>query len=253
MEDNVVLITGGSGKLGTQIALSLLDKGHTVIVTKKTQSAFDFPQDFPEANKKLLHIIQTDFSADDAISGIKKFLDENGLKPTALVNAARSLDTLQTKSDGTVTRDNFMSEYLIDVVVPYELSMMLALSPGSRLKRIVNIGSQYGSVAANPHLYSDYERQSMIHYSVAKAGLNQLTRELAVRLAPKNIPVNCVAYGGVEGRVDEAFKERYAKLCPTGRMLGEDEIASPVLYLLLDASESLTGQILALDGGWSIW
>jgi NAD(P)-dependent dehydrogenase (short-subunit alcohol dehydrogenase family) len=131
--------------------------------------------------------------------------------------------------------------------------MALATQKNSQIRRVVNIGSQYGTVAVNPHLYIDPVKQSPLHYGVAKAALAHLTKELAVRLAGKNIQVNCVAFGGVEGRVDDAFKERYAKLCPMGRMLRDDEVVGPVDMLLSDKCSGITGHVLAVDGGWGIW
>ena len=103
-----------------------------------------------------------------------------------------------------------MGELLMDVVVPYELTMALVQHPSSKLESVVNIGSQYGVVAPNLNLYSDPVRESPLHYGVAKAGMGHLTKELAIRLAGQGIRVNCVAYGGVEGRVDDDFKARYS-------------------------------------------
>ena len=102
-------------------------------------------------------------------------------------------------------------------------------------------------------MYNNPDFDSPIHYGVIKAALNHLTKELAVRLANKNILVNAVAYGGVEGRADGEFIARYKELCPKGRMLKSEEIAGIVSYLLLSADDMLTGQVIALDGGWSVW
>ena len=96
-------------------------------------------------------------------------------------------------------------------------------------------------------------RQSPLHYSVAKAAQVQLTRELAVRLAPKGIRVNGICFGGVEGRADEAFVDRYRQLCPAGRMLRDDEVVGPVDYLVSDASSGMTGHNMMVDGGWTTW
>jgi NAD(P)-dependent dehydrogenase (short-subunit alcohol dehydrogenase family) len=92
-----------------------------------------------------------------------------------------------------------------------------------------------------------------LHYGVSKAGLGHLTKELAVRFADQDIRVNCVAFGGVEGRVDENFKNRYSLLCPMGRMLNEGDLAGPVDLLLSSASSAITGHTLIVDGGWSLW
>jgi NAD(P)-dependent dehydrogenase (short-subunit alcohol dehydrogenase family) len=169
-----------------------------------------------------------------------------------LINNARNLNFLKTSEFGITSRENFINEYLLDVVVPYELSMELE-TYSSKLSLILNIGSQYGTVGANSNLYENPDRDSPIHYGVAKAALSHLTKELAIRFASKDVQVNCIAYGGVEGRVDDEFKKKYSKMLPMGRMLFEDEITWPLDALLSQKSRPMTGQTLNFDGGWTIW
>ena len=123
----------------------------------------------------------------------------------------------------------------------------------SKLKNIINVSSIYGMVAPTPGIYKDFEKESPINYGVAKAALIQLTRELAVRLADKNIRVNSISYGGVEGRADKNFKKRYGQFCPDGRMLRRDEVYGAISFLLSEASSGMTGHNLVVDGGWTIW
>ena len=111
----------------------------------------------------------------------------------------------------------------------------------------------YGSVAANPALYEGDSAQSPIQYGLAKAGLHHLTKELSVRFAKDNIRVNCIAFGGVEGRSHSDFKSRYAMLSPMGRMLREEEVIGPLEFLITTASSSITGHTIAADGGWTVW
>ncbi|MGH8744199.1 MAG: SDR family oxidoreductase, partial [Burkholderiales bacterium] len=79
------------------------------------------------------------------------------------------------------------------------------------------------------------------------------TKEMAARYARSGLTVNTVTYGGVEGRVTETFKQRYAELCPQGKMLGLDDLSGPVLFLLSEGSGSVTGHNLMADGGWTLW
>jgi NAD(P)-dependent dehydrogenase (short-subunit alcohol dehydrogenase family) len=248
----VILITGASGKFGVIFVKHLLEAGHTVIGTTSTQASLDLLEKNLDLSSKRFIGIVIDLCEERSAQRVIEVLEERNIKPDCLINAARSLKFLKTDGMGLTTRYDFVNEYLLDVVIPYELAMKLK-SYSKSLRTILNIGSQYGIVAANPHLYDHPETESPIQYSVAKAALSHLTKELAVRLAKDGIQVNCIAYGGVEGRVDELFKDRYSKMTPIGRMLFDDEITWPLDALLSDGSMAMTGQTINFDGGWTIW
>lgn len=253
MTTRTILLTGATGKFGKVLSRHFVAAGDTVIGTARSVESLEcLGKTVGDGGKRFIGIV-SDLAAEGGVERLVAELASRSLYPDCLINNARSLDYLKAQDNGIVSRENFADEYVLDVVVPYELTMLLAKQADSRLAKVVNIGSQYGSVAANPSLYDDPERQSPIHYSVAKAALVHLTRELAVRLAKQKVQINCVAYGGVEGRVDEAFRQRYANLCPMGRMLTEDELAGPVEMLLSAHSHGITGHTLMADGGWSLW
>lgn len=247
-----ILITGGTGKFGRKFVEHFLAKEWRVIFTTTTKArgeAFIKELGGPD----YLEGITSDLTSPSAARELMEELQRREHCINHLVNNARRLDSLKTDALGQTSRVDFMAEYLMDVVVPYELSMGLFNAQPDELKTITNIGSQYGVVAANPHLYEDYTKQSPIQYGVAKAALGHLTKELAVRMAREGVRVNCIAYGGVEGRVDDAFKARYAALTPSARMLTEEEVVGPLDLLVAQASSAVTGQTLVADGGWSIW
>lgn len=250
---STILITGGTGKFGSVLVDFFFQKGMQVVFTSTSKKKIAALAGEYSHNNQSLVGIEVDFNIEGSVDYLVGQLVEKNISIDFLVNNARSLTSLAIEADGSVSRENFLAEYLLDVVVPYELTMALAKLKDSSLKSVVNIGSQYGIVAANPSLYTDYTRQSPIQYGVAKAGLVHLTKELAVRLAGQNVRVNCVAYGGVEGRVDEGFKLRYASLVPARRMLSEAEIPGPIEFLLSDISSAMTGQVVCADGGWTIW
>lgn len=247
-----ILITGGTGKFGRQFVLNFARKGWKVFFTTTSQiraDEFIVHNNLPDS----VVGIEIDLMQDGAASSLVSELNASGHYVNHLVNNARSLSFLNVNDRGQTERREFQAEYLMDVVVPYELSMALFNSQSESLKTITNIGSQYGIVAANPYLYEDYLRQSPIQYGVAKAALGHLTKELAVRFADKGVRVNCIAYGGVEGRVDAEFRQRYANLTPSRRMLLESELVGPLEALIQNGSSAITGQTLIADGGWSLW
>ena len=118
--------------------------------------------------------------------------------------------------------------------------------------RIVNISSVLGVVPA----------RLQCAYTAAKAGVIQMTRTMALELAPSNILVNCVAPGSTltEGTKqlfysDEAmFQERAKRMLdhvPLNRPGTVEEIAHAVLFFVAPESSYITGQTLCVDGGWS--
>lgn len=252
-KNKVLLLTGATGKLGRLLFAHFLNAGWTVVATSRDRTRLDALLAEHSQQAERAFGVVVDFQLPGAVPGVVRELSKKGLFITRLINNARSLATLAVKPDGTTQRAHFMQEFDLDVVVPYELTMALAQSDEHQLRSVVNIGSQYGLVAPNPALYDDGLNQSPIQYGVSKAGLHHLTRELAVRLAPQGIQVNCVAFGGVEGRNDTSFLRRYAELVPTRRMLNETEVAGPVAFLLDEASSAVNGHVLVADGGWTLW
>ena len=252
MIPQTILITGGTGKFGRKFVEYFVGQGWQVLFTSTNQDNADrLIKELKNQDKVAFFI--ADLTQPEAAIQLVKDIKIAGYKVNHLVNNARSLEFLQTDALGQASRDDFMAEYLMDVVVPYELSVALFNMQPEPLKTITNIGSQYGIVAANPHLYDNPIKSSPIQYGVAKAALMHLTKELAVRFAADNIRVNCIAYGGVEGRVDTDFKARYAQLTPSRSMLAEADIAGPLAFLTADNCSAINGQTIQADGGWTLW
>lgn len=256
MNNKTILITGGTGLLGTQFVTHFLrNKYITIFTSKNIKKSRKLISNLKKMNgNNLLHSIIVNHEDKDSSSRILEYLSKHNLKPDCLVNNVINLkyQFIDPKSH-LINRKNWIGEFTLDVIVPYELTFKLAFLKKSSLKRVVNIASMYGVVARHPNLYLNPERESPINYGVAKASLIHLTKELAIRLAHFKINVNCISYGGIEGRVDDSFKKRYAKLCPSGKMLKKEDIVGAVDFLTSDSSSAITGHNLIVDGGWTIW
>jgi NAD(P)-dependent dehydrogenase (short-subunit alcohol dehydrogenase family) len=249
--DELVLLTGATGKFGHVLTRHLVSQGWTVVATSRDPARVAaLTEGFPVG--AVVGVV-ADLLAPDGVDVLVDDLAQRGLAVTHLVNNARSLSSLAVQASGLTRRQDFLAELDMNVVVPYTLATRLASDARHRLRNVVNVGSMYGLVAPNPALYEGSLVRSPVQYGVSKAALHHLTRELAVRLSPQGVRVNCVAFGGVEGRVDEGFLNRYAALAPAGRMLREPEVVGPVDFLLSEASSAVQGHVLVADGGWSIW
>ena len=91
-------------------------------------------------------MLPVDLSLPDGTSSLLHELRKKELFPEYLINNARNSSYLSVQKNGLVPRSNFLSEISLDVVVPYELTALLADDPNSSLNSVVNIGSQYGVV-----------------------------------------------------------------------------------------------------------
>ncbi len=120
--------------------------------------------------------------------------------------------------------------------------------------RIIMLSSVAGSRANSVHY--------TVGYSATKAGLSNLTRQLAIEWAKHDILVNAIApsYFPTEmtidpriGDVDPAQKARMHQWTPLGRLGREGELETAVLFLAAPASSYVTGSVVTVDGGWTAW
>lgn len=236
--DRNILITGGTGKVGGVIVQKALQDGHNVYIG--TRNKIGARKLFQHDNA---HVFELDLQGNIDLTPI---LDE---RIDMVIHCARSLDSLGINDNLYVDDKNWETEWKMGISAPYEITRQLRKA-GS-LHDAIFISSMYGVVAPTPSLYENFEKSSPVQYGVVKAAQIQLTKELAVRLAP--IRVNCISYGGFEGRTDENFKARYGSLNPMGRMLGPQDVFAPVKMLLDDIEIAITGQNIQVDGGWTIW
>jgi NAD(P)-dependent dehydrogenase (short-subunit alcohol dehydrogenase family) len=248
-----ILITGGSGKVGIQLINHFLKNGFIVITTSRNKDVFLKSEKIKYDNKHAenLKVIEVDFNSPNAINTISSYLKNNNLVPQSIIHNARSLEFLKIENDNSVTTENFMGEFYIDVVFPYSLTVSLNREFHG-LENVIFISSIYGIVAPTPALYQDFQKSSPINYGVSKAAQIHLTKELAVRLAP-DIRVNCVSFGGIKGRADKSFIERYKSLNPQKKMMEDEDVVGPIEFLISDKSNNMTGQNIIIDGGWTIW
>lgn len=244
--DKNILITGAGGKVGKQLLQYFCAKGFNVFFTSRSGEKIKAIEACYNNAKGFI----IDFFEENSVSKLMMKLQSQNIQINYLINTARCLDTLAVETNGEIKEECFLNEYKLDVFIPYQLS--IALAKTHSLKKIINISSLYGMGSFNPHLYEPPFLPA-IQYACAKAAVIQLTKCLAVCLVDSNIQVNCVTYGGIEGRVDDAFKKRYAQLCPQKRMMREEEVVGAVDFLISNKSSYVLGQNIIVDGGWTIW
>jgi len=117
---------------------------------------------------------------------------------------------------------------------------------------IINIASTYGMLGSDWRLYEGTTMGNPAAYGTSKGGLIQFTRWLATTLAPA-VRVNAISPGGIRRNQPDQFIARYNARTPLQRMATEDDMRGAVAYMASDLSKYVTGQNLAVDGGWGVW
>ncbi len=231
---HVVLVTGAAKRIGRGIALRLAKEGARVAIHYSTSEAEARATAAECGNAPL-------FRADlEKVAEIERLFAEVhqhfGKLDGLVNNAARFTQRDPLK----ITEADWDFIHSVNLKATFfccqqGAKLMLAGDGG----RIVNISSLGGIRAWPDHA----------HYCASKAGVIHMTRALAQAWAPK-ITVNSVAPGVIPfGEPDERVKHLIAKT-PAGRAGTADEIADAVVFFL-NASDFMTGQVLAVDGGLS--
>jgi NAD(P)-dependent dehydrogenase (short-subunit alcohol dehydrogenase family) len=200
-----------------------------------------------------VEVLELDIAAGDDLSNESFVRDWFAAHPApALVNAFALNDHVSSARTSSRLMDVSLESFerFLQVNLTALFSVCREYARSNESGTIVNFTSVYGLVSPAQELYGDDEKH--IGYGVSKAGVVQLSRHLAVHLAPR-IRVNCVAPGGVQHRQSEAFKSAYAKRTPMGRMMAVDEVFGIVEFLVSSKSSYCTGGLFTVDGGWTAW
>ncbi len=116
---------------------------------------------------------------------------------------------------------------------------------------IVTLGSMSGLISNKP--------QRQVHYNAAKAGVHHMTKSLAGEWAHRGVRVNCVAPTYVDTPMSQGGFDKpdlfpvWMENTPMKRVATADEVASSILFLATDASSAMTGSVLVIDCGYTIW
>lgn len=252
------LITGATGALGRVMAHTLAEMGADLILVDRPESDFtNLERELSESWGIYPRSLICDLEIEDQRSRLIDQVNEDRLGLNILINNAAFVGT--SGLSGWI--DSFKHQSLetwrraFEVNLTAAFHLCQAFSPGLSANangNIINIASIYGEFGPDWSLYDGTPMGNPAAYGASKGGLIQLTRWLATTLGPK-VRVNAISPGGVLRGQPELFVTRYIKRTPLARMASEDDFRGAVAYLASDLSSYVTGQILRVDGGWSIW
>jgi NAD(P)-dependent dehydrogenase (short-subunit alcohol dehydrogenase family) len=251
LDNQTAIITGGGTGIGLTIAKRFHDEGAFVTICGRTEDVLEQAVgEISHEGERVLAVRADIISEEDIRNLVKKTVNQTGRIDILINNAGAmrvnkppeetSLDEFRFVIDTNVTGTFLVSREVGKVMIEQKSG------------RIINISSISGSIV-NKYFHGG-------SYEISKAAMNMLTKTLAIEWAPHNIKVNAIApgYYGTQPNVDffindSELNEKVMDLVPM-RKLGElEELARLALYLASPQVGYMTGSIITIDGGYTMW
>ncbi len=258
LEGRVALVTGGAGHIGRHAAACLAELGARVaIVDLDAEACNATARKIGEKWGNEAAGFDADIEDEASVRDLPRRVRDRLARLDILVNCAALVGTSGLEGWAVdfekQSPDTWRRALETNLTGPFCLAQAAAGDlRASGHGAIVNVASIYGLVGPDWRLYEDTDMGNPAAYAASKGGLIQLTRWLATTLAPE-VRVNAIAPGGVFRATSEPFLSRYVAKTPLGRMAGEEDFKGAIGFLASDLSAYVTGQCLAVDGGWTAW
>lgn len=253
LSNRSIWIFGGAGYLGSAVTTLLAEMGAQVLCVDIADKARTFVAAHDLSDRvKPISLDTTNLAA--VSSFVTAEIEESGC-PHGFINltfssTGKAFTELTTEEFDQVNHDGITAVFHVCRLVG---QAMAAENRGS----MVLFSSMYGSVVPYPSVYRPPMNKNPIEYGVGKAAISQMAKYMAVQWADRRVRCNCVAPGPFPNpHVQQQHPDFIARLkdkVPMQRIGKPDEIAGVVAFLLADASSYMTGQTLAIDGGWTCW
>ena len=244
LEGKAAVVTGGSRGIGLELARLLLEQKARVVICGRKQEGLDTATSELNAGEDLLAIQAHIAKEEDVENLFDKTIENFGRLDVLINNVGMNIVTALVDADFSLWQKIIDSNLSGTFLCSRKAGKIMR---DQKKGKIVSISSIAGRRAA----------PAMGIYGVAKAGIEMMTKVLALELGPFNIQVNAVAPSMVRTKFSQPFwsnKDLYdqiVKAIPLGRIAEPIEVAHAALFLCSEASDFITGQTILVDGGAS--
>ena len=249
-----VLITGAAGRIGSAVAKAALSSGANVLLADiSCESLQRLCSDLSSFDSDNIFSFVADTSDVEQINSLITNIS------TSIGNIDGAVHCAYPRSKGWGTK--FEEIKADDLFEDLKMQLGGAILFSQRMLRcfqdqgygnLIHLSSIQGVRAPKFEHYQGTSMTSPVEYSAIKAGIISVVGWLAKYSSNQNIRVNCVSPGGILEDQPEDFVQRYRESCTNIGMLGAQEVASAVVFLLSSGSAAINGQNIIVDDGWSL-
>jgi len=246
LKDKVALITGAGRGLGRSCALALANAGADIALgLRDVKTASDLESEIKEMGRKVIRVQMDVTTVKEIRNAVDEVINRFG-RIDVLVN---NVGVAPANAAENVTEADYDMTMNLNVKAMFFTSQAVAahmIKQGGG--RIINMSSQAGSITLDDESV----------YCMSKATVNHMTKNLASEWAKYNIQVNAVAPTFIETPgtepwlKDPVFRQSVLDRIPLGRIGKPMEVAGVVLFLASEAASLITGEIIVIDGGWTL-
>ena len=248
------IVTGAANGVGLAIARHLSDAGANVMFADKDETRLrDEVGDATDETSNIRYFagdLREKLTIANLLSATLDAFDQVHI----LVNAARQVTTSSPLDPDDESMSIMLEQNLLSSLKLSQLVARRMIKQGKGSEKLC-----IGTIVNLSSIAAQRTQAELMAFSVSCAAMDQMTRSLAVSLAPERVRVNAVAFGSVmsaslKDHLKQHPDQREAILAatPQGRIAGPMEVAEAVQFLASDSSAFVTGEILTVDGGRSL-
>jgi len=255
LKNNVIIVTGGAGLLGSAFCRAVISNDAVCIIAdnnkeKSNEVILSLQQEFP---KSIVDFYYLDINSIDSINHLIAQIHLKYQKIDAVVNNAYPRNKNYGKKFFDVEFDDFCENINLNLGGYFLVSQKFAqyfLKQGNG--NIINISSIYGIIAPRFEVYNETNMTMPVEYAVIKSGLIHLTKYMSKYFKGNNIRVNSISLGGLFDAQPEAFLKEYKKYTLNKGMLDAKDIVGTLVFLLSRDSQYINGQNIIVDDGFTL-
>jgi NAD(P)-dependent dehydrogenase (short-subunit alcohol dehydrogenase family) len=251
LDRQTAIITGGGTGIGITIAKRFHDEGAFVVICGRSEGVLQQAANDLSATGERVLAVRADITSEEDIQNlVEETVDQTG-RIDILVNNAGAMRVNKPPEETSLEEFRFVIDTNVSgtFLVSREVGKVMIEQKSGR---IINISSISGAIV-NKYFHGG-------SYEISKAAMDMLTKTLAMEWAPYNIKVNAIApgYYGTQPNVDffindQELNAKVMDLVPLGKLGELEELARLALYLASPEIDYMTGSVITIDGGYTMW